>query len=127
MNKQKILILISIIIITSFIINSWYNFISTEYLPTWRQNLGLIFYLILIILFFINVRKAIIATGIFLLLATFNVLAITTGITTNGIIIASKSIPRIQLLSFGLFILYFILNLNELINIYLDYKESMGK
>lgn len=62
------------------------------------------------------------------MLATFNLLAYTPAISTTrfGINIGSVQLatPPVQLLSLGIFVLYFILNLDSLINIYLDYKEA---
>jgi hypothetical protein len=80
----------------------------------------------LLILFFKDLCKAIIGLGVYLLLTTFNLVAITPAITTSWINFGSSGLttPPVQLLSLGLFILYFIMNLDSLINIQLDYKKA---
>jgi hypothetical protein len=126
MSKQKIRIIIPLIVIAAFVIYTWCSIIFTDYAATWRHYIGLVGFLILVFLFFKSQVAVVIASAIFLLLATFNVLAITATITTSGITIMSISTPPIQLLSLGILILYFILNFNRLIDIYLDYKEGRG-
>ncbi len=124
MKKQRIQILTPIIVIACFMIYTWYNILFTEYGATWRHYIGLVFFLLLVFLFFKNYIKAMVATGIFLLLATFNALAITVAITTSSVAFLSMSTPPVQLLSLGIFIIYFILNMDSLIEMYLDYKEA---
>ena len=63
-------------------------------------------------------------TGIFLVVGTFNALAITVDIDTFWMRIGSLTTPPVQLKLFGIFVLYIILNTDSLINIYLDYKEG---
>jgi hypothetical protein len=58
------------------------------------------------------------------LLATFNGLAMTAEIGTSWLRIGPIETPPIQLLSLGLFILFFILNFDPLVDIFLDYKEA---
>ena len=48
----------------------------------------------------------------------------TVEITTSWLRIGPVQTPPIQLLSLGLFVLFAVLNLDPLIDIYLDYKES---
>jgi hypothetical protein len=123
-NKQKILILIPLAIIGCFVIYTWYNIMFSIYVATWRHYIGLIGYLILVFLFFTNQARATISIGVFLLLATFNALAITLTITTSGVTIMSISTPPVHLLSLCILVLYFILNFYSLVEINLDYKEA---
>lgn len=126
MNKQKILILIPFALVTVIVIYCWINALANNFIPTWRHYTGLMLFIPLIILFFRDMSKATIGLGIFLLLATFNVLAITPAITTSWLNLGSSGLhtPPVQLPSLGLFVLYFIMNLDSLINIRLNYKEA---
>ncbi|MEO6229200.1 MAG: hypothetical protein ABJB11_06935 [Ferruginibacter sp.] len=124
MTKQKRLVLIPLIIIAAMLIYCWGIILTTEILATWRQYIGLLLFFILAFLFLKNIVAAIISTGLYLLLATFNLLAMTPTITVSGIRIGAISTPPVQLISLGLFILYFCLNMDSLIDIYLDYKEA---
>ena len=67
------------------------------------------------------------ATGLFLAVATFNLIAMSPEIYTIGLRVGPISTPEVQPLSLGLLVLYLVLNLDPLINIYLDYKERKVK
>jgi hypothetical protein len=127
MNKLSIRWIIPLAIIGGLVIYTWINILFSIYIATWRQYVGLAGFVILTTLFFINRPAAIIATGAFLLLATFNLLAITNEIKVSGITILSISTPPVQLLSLGIFILYILLNIDIIIDIYLAYKEKKSK
>ena len=124
MTKQKILILIPLSLIIVILTYCWAVILTTEILATLRHYLGLIFFIAIIFLFFKNMAGVIVATGVYLLLATFNILAITPEMAVSWLRIGPIETPPVQLFSIGLFILYFILNLDQLIDIYLDYKEA---
>jgi hypothetical protein len=124
MTKQKKLILIPLVIIASFLIYCWLTFMTTEVGPTWKHYFGLLFFLVISFSFFKKVAMTTLATGIYLILGTFNLIAITPSISTFGFRIGPMTTPDIQGLSLGLFILYFILNMNSLIDIHLDYQEK---
>ncbi len=121
--RQKILILIPLLIITVSLIYCWTIILTTDILATWRHYLGLVLFLVFIGLFYKS-EKIIIATGIYLLLATINLLVITPGIYTFKIRIEPVSVPSFQHVSLGLFVLYFILNNEIIIDTYLNYKEK---
>lgn len=127
MTKEKRLILIPLIIIAAILIYCWATFITTEIGSTWRHYLGLVLFLLIAICFFRNIIITTVATGIYLILSTFNLLALTPAISTFSFGVGPVSTPDMQGLSLGLFILYFILNMDSLIDIYLDYKESKQK
>ena len=95
-----------------------------KYVATWRHYIGLLLFTSIILLFFKDFKKSVISLGAFLILATFNALAITPAITTSWLTIGGQSTPPVQLLSLGILTLYFILNINTLIDIQLDYKEA---
>lgn len=128
MTKKVKLLLIPLILILLFLIYCWIIILSTEILATWRHYLGLIFFIMLVVIFFTSVNRATIATGIYLLLASFNFLAITASIHTVGLTFSdSFSTPPIQPLCLVLFVIYFSLNFYFLIDIQLDYKEARSK
>ncbi|MDB5223722.1 MAG: hypothetical protein JWN83_2389 [Chitinophagaceae bacterium] len=124
MTKQKILILIPLAMIGLLNIYCWFIILTTNSIATWQHYIGLIFFLVLLFLFFKNERIALLAIGVYLLFAIFNLLAMTSEITTSWFRIASFETPHFQLLSLGLFTLYFILNNGALIDMYLDRKEK---
>lgn len=74
---------------------------------------------------------AIKATGIYLIVGIINLSALTPAIVSNsfGLNLGSFQLasPGFNLLSFGLFVLYFILNSGTLVNMYLDYRERKHK
>jgi hypothetical protein len=126
MRKQKILMLVPLAIVLGFLIHCWTNALLNTFIPNWRHYIGIVLFVPLLILFFKDLCKAIIGLGVYLLLTTFNLVAITPAITTSWINFGSSGLttPPVQLLSLGLFILYFIMNLDSLINIQLDYKKA---
>ncbi|WP_153798897.1 hypothetical protein [Foetidibacter luteolus] len=73
---------------------------------------------------FKRLKAARILLGVYLLLATFNIIAVTAIIRTNSISIGPVSTPPVQLLSLLLLVIYAILNTDCLIEEYLDYKEK---
>ena len=124
MTKERKRLLIPIIIVGLLLIYCWITILTTEVLATWRHYVGLVLFIGLGLLFLKSVTKATIAAGIYLLLATFNALALTSEINTSWFGIGPIETTPVQLLSLGLFVLYFVLNMDSLINIYLDYKEA---
>lgn len=131
MVKKKILLLIPLVIIAGLIIYSWAVILFTEVVATWRHYLALALFVGLTLLFFKNFTKTILGTGFFLILGTCNLLSLTPSVTTDayGIQIGSLKLwtPTFQLLSFGILLLFLILNFEAVINIYLDYKEAKKK
>ena len=124
MTKEKKLLLIPLIIMTILLSYCWAVILTTDILATWRHYIGLTLFIIIVFLFFKNLIAATIGTGIYLLLATFNLLAMTAQINTSGIRIGEVSTPGVQLQSFGLFVIYFLVNLNPLIDIEFKYQEK---
>ncbi|MDB5200660.1 MAG: hypothetical protein JWQ27_69 [Ferruginibacter sp.] len=113
----------TLLIIAGILLYCWITFLTTDVEATWRHYFGLLFFLLICICFFRNLAITTIATGVYLILGTFDLLALTPTISTFGFRFGPVSTPDIQGLSLGLFILYFILNMDPLIDIYLDYKE----
>lgn len=126
MRKKKVLFLLPFLLIVGLLLFCWTTILTSEILATWRHYVGLVLFVPIIILFFRNFKIAVIATGLYLLLATFNLLAVTPAITTSWINIGSDGIhtPPVQLASLGILVLYFVLNLDTFIDIQLDYRED---
>ncbi len=124
MTKQKVFLLIPLIIIAGFIVYCWTIIFATDILATWRHYVGLGLFLILIFFYFKSSKLAIIGTGLYLFLGTINVLSISAEIKTSWLRIGQVETPPVQLLSLVFFILFAILNFETLIDIYLDYKET---
>lgn len=130
MTKAKILIFIPFLLTTGLVVNCWTNFLVTEAIATWRHYAGLLLFCPLYFLFLKSISQGTLGLGVYLLLATFNLIAFTPTIKTSWFTINTSnpiSTPPVQLVSLGLFLLYFVLNLDSLINIHLDYKEAKAK
>jgi len=124
MTKTRIVLFLPLVITSSILLYCWTIILTTDVLSTWRHWAGLILFVPLVYLFIKDVRKATLATGIYLLLGTFNALTITPVIGTFWIGSDSIHTPPVQLLFLGIFALYFIINFKSLIDIYLNYTEA---
>lgn len=124
MTKPWTSLLIPMAITGSFLLYCWTIILTTEVLATWKHYAGLVLFVPLVYLFIKDVHKATIATGIYLLLGVFNLLAITPTVTSFWIGSYSIHTPPVQLLFLGIFALYFIINFKSLIDIYLNYTEA---
>jgi hypothetical protein len=124
MSKKKILFLIPFLLVAGFMFYCWMTILTSDIIATWRHYIGLVLFAAVVVFFFKNFAKAVIGLGIFLILATFNALALTPTITASWINIGELATPPVQLLSLGMLVLYFVLNMDTLIDIQLDYKEA---
>lgn len=111
-------------IATGLMIHCWIIILFTDGSPEWRHYLGLTLWLVLIFLYLKSFRWAILATGIYLLLASCNVLAMTPVISTSWLTIGPVRTPPVQGLSLILFVLYAFLNADFLIDMSLHLKKS---
>jgi hypothetical protein len=127
MKKKIILTAIVLAIISWFLIKAWITILSENYIVKWQHLTGLLFFLPLPILLLKNYKAAVLGTGIYLVLGFLRLLSLTAGITTSSITIAGLETPGFNWLSLGLFVLFFILHLDILIEIQLDYKERKAK
>ena len=127
MNKRQILFLIPFLLVAAILLYCWTSILAGKFFAMWRHYVGLLLFVVIILLYFKDFTKAVVGLGVFLLLATFNVLAITPAVTTSWLNIGGLTTPPVQLMSLGLLCLYAILNLDTLINIHLDYKEAKDK
>jgi hypothetical protein len=128
MPKPKKLLLFVLIVIAGVLGYCWFIILFTEIEPTWRHYLAIILFVPILILFKKDFKKAVLITGVYLILGTSNLLTLTPSVTSNsyGIRIGSVEVwtPTFQLYSFLLLILYFLTNFNSLVNYYLDYQDS---
>lgn len=132
--KRKVLFFIPFTIVVIQLIYTWFLLLTNEFAEIHITHyLG--FILFIPVLYFLykdrTCKKALLALGLFLLLATFCVVSIFPEATHGkmGLVISGLTIPipTISGYSLLLFILYFALNLGSLIEIHLDYKESKRK
>ncbi len=130
MAKQKILLLIPLLIIAGFLIYTWVIILTTDVEAVIQHYVAAIIFLELIFLFFTSFKKVVMATCIFLLAGTFNLLSLTPSIMSDsfGIIIGGVKVgtPQFQLISFGILVLFTILNFDTLVNLSLDFKEEIA-
>jgi len=132
--KRKVFFLIPFVIVIALLLNTWFILLTNEFAEIYlTQYLGFILFVPVLYLLYKDrsFKKALLALGLYLLLATFCVANIfpyniwsKMSITFSGLKIPLPSMNGLSLL---LFILYFALNLGTLIEIQLDYKESKGK
>jgi len=126
MTKQKILLLIPLLIIASLLIYTWSCIFFEAYYVSWQHVAGTVLFIIPIIMFFSNFKASILTMGCYLLLGTFNLLAFTPWIESTSYWMKIGPLelgtPKLQLFSFLLLILFCALNFKTLVNIYLDYK-----
>jgi hypothetical protein len=126
MKKQKILALIPLIIAGGLLIYTWSIILFTDIVATWRDYVGLLLFLPLPYLQIKKFEAGLWATGSYFIVGTCNLLSLTPDITTHsyGINIGTLelSTPAFQLLPFGLLIIYFIVNFNSFVNIYVEHK-----
>lgn len=76
------------------------------------------------ILYIKSYKWAVLATGIILLLATFNLLTFYAATGTFGFSVAGVQMLEIQYWSLLLLVVYGVINYNLLVDWYLDYKEG---
>lgn len=126
MSKQKVFALVPLIITAGLLSYTWSIIIFTEIEATWKHYIALLLFLILPYLQFRNFKWGLFATGIYFILGTCNLFSLTPSNLTNSYYIRLGSLdlstPSFQPLSFGLLMLYLIVNLKTFFMIYLDYK-----
>jgi hypothetical protein len=130
--KRKILFYIPLLITACILAYTWVLFIFINYISSITNYIGLILFIPVIYFLFKDksCKKPLLALGVYLLLATFNLANITIFVKSSwGIGIFGLDIPLPSLNGFSLllFILYCVLNFGTLVELQLDYKESKGK
>lgn len=125
--KRKIFLLISIAVIAAYIIYTWSVILFINHWATWRHYIGLILFIALIYLLIRSFKQAAVATGIYLIIGTLNLLTITSNfLLAWGFRIGSLeiSLPIFQPRLFLIFLIYIFLNFDTLVDIRLDYIEA---
>jgi len=132
--KRKILFFIAFGIVICILLYTWTTFLFTNVVCNdITSYLG--FILIVPVLYMLykdrSCKKALVALGIYLLLATFNLVNIFPFRMAGRMIFSIGSLdlptPRMNGFSLIIFIIYLALNLGSLMEVYLDYKEAKGK
>lgn len=121
-SKRLILAFIPLIIIAGLLIYNWSIILFANTLAVWRHYVGLLLFLPVPYLIFKKFKLGLFGTGIYLLLGTFNLLALTPAIDTIAFGFGGHMTPGFQPLPLGIFVLYAILNFNAFVDIYVDYK-----
>lgn len=111
--KQKLIVSIPYIIVLAILLYTWTKILTIDYFATLKHEIGLGACLLNLLLYFFRYKYAVIFTGVILVLATFNQLALFPDIESASffIKIAGKelSTPNIQWKSMLILILYLIL------------------
>lgn len=94
---------------------------------TWRRGIALLLLVSLFHYYFTWRKGCVVFTGIYLLLATFNVISIGPDNTVFFVQLGSVQLPDIQLVGLGLLIVYSFLNVDQLAEMYADYKAAKAQ
>ncbi|MBO9564212.1 MAG: hypothetical protein J7621_15615 [Niastella sp.] len=129
MTKAQIRILIPLVCIAALLVYTFCVHFTDHSLETLIRHYLALGLFVPLVRGFIKkqIRLTVIYTGLYLLLATFNLLVITPTINHGfWIKIGSVTIdlPSFNGRAFGVLALYLMLNFDALIDFYLDYKES---
>jgi len=130
--KGKIFFFIPLGLIGILLIYSWIVFLTSPNVAVLTHYLGLLLFLPIIYFLYKDktFKKAIVLTGVYLILGTINLLSFLPFIMTSswGITIGSLNIwtPRLNGFALVLLLIYSILNFTNLVDIYHDYKETNG-
>lgn len=127
-NKRiKIIQIFPVLIIAIVMINTLYNFMVTDYFATIRHQFAVIVFFINILFYRFYFKMAIIYTGVFLFLASFNILAMWPNIIStsyffkiNGIEIST---PEFDWRTLLIFLLYIFCNFSYFIDLYVENKS----
>ncbi len=124
MSKQKIFLLIPLLVVGG-LIYTWTRKLFTDEVAGWRYYVGLILFIPLIVLFFKNFKWSVLLTGVYLIIGMFYLFTITPRVTTcSHMEIGPLTIPLFNLPMFLIFLLYFFLHFNTLVDIKPDYEEE---
>ncbi|MEO8413282.1 MAG: hypothetical protein ABI472_06465 [Ginsengibacter sp.] len=113
------------LVVAGFLIYTWTQKLFTDEIAKWQHYVGLILFIPLIILFFKNFKWSVLLTGVYLITGMFYLFTITPWVTTlNYMKIGPLTISLFNPPMFVVFLLYFFLNFNTLVDIKLDYEEA---
>lgn len=124
MSKKKILLAIPLAIICGILVYSFILILRTNIIPVLQYYLAAGLFIGLICLFFTSFSKTVIATCIYLFLASINIIYLFPYRNESWFSILGFEMPHFQVTSFGIFILFCILNFDTVVNMYLDHKQK---
>ena len=124
MYNLKARIIIPLLVVTAVIAYCWFNFVTTDNHPGWRHYVGITSYTAIVFLVFVKPKAVSYCLGIYLMVETFNLLAIRPEIATTWFGISPLTTPPLQLSSLAILVLFRSLNATAIINYYLDSKEQ---
>lgn len=120
MKKRSILRLLPFLIVFVILIFTWCSLITSNFEAQYKHYLGLSFFLITTILYFIKFKYGLYGTLLFLLLATFNFIAIFPKIITSSAFIRVSDVkissPSLNMYALLILIFYLVVNTNYLID-----------
>ena len=123
MLKKRILPLAPFLVLAATGLYNLGEFIFTHYVTDLRHRIAFGSLAVNTCLYFFQFRPAIVATGVFLLLATFNFISFYVETTVRSVGIAGVFTPGVQLSMLFLLIGYVIVEFDLLVDWYLDFKE----
>jgi hypothetical protein len=124
MSANKFTRLTPFLVIAIILSYTWYVIITNEFFATTKHQIALGIFVVNIAVYFIKFKYGVLLTGLFLILATFNLLALFPEIIYSSFFLGIRgkgfSTPSIQGKSLLLFIFYLILNARYLMDLYFD-------
>lgn len=128
MSKNKTIQIIPVLTLAGVLIYTWFIIMTTDYFATIKHQIGLGAFLVVVAFYFFKFKYGIILTGIFLILASFNAIAIFPVIISSSYFIKIGDVeittPSIQWKSVLLLVLFFICTGKYLNNLYVEYKNK---
>jgi len=128
MSKKEVIPIIPFIFLTVILSNTWFIIATTNYFATIKHYLGLGLFLMVTLLYAFRWKYGVILTGIFLILASFNVIAIFPVIKSSSYFIKIGEVdiatPFIQWKALLLLILFFFCTWRFLYDLYIKNKRD---
>jgi len=122
--KSQLLQISPFLTLAAIVAYTWFIFLTTGYMADWRHYILLVLMITNGYLYSRNFRKAIVMSGVILILCSFFLLPPFKEIESAFVYIGPIPIPWIEYRSFLICLAYFIINFHFLIGLYLDWKEK---
>lgn len=128
MNRKKVIPIVPILILAGILSYTWFIIATTNFLATIKHIIGLGLFLAATVLYAFKFKYGIIFTGIFLILASFNVIAIFPAIKSSSYFVKIGEVeiatPFIQWKAVLLLILFFACTWRFLYDLYIKNKRD---
>lgn len=128
MNKNKLIQVTPTLILAGVLTYTWYIITTTDYVATIKHQIGLVALSAIIVFYFFKFKYGILSTGVYLVLATFNVIAIFPITVSSSYFIkiggTKISTPPIQWKAVLLLIIFLICVERYLKNLYIEYRNK---